>query len=65
VITINGNHIEWEEGLTVAKALAKMNYTFPKIIVRVNGEVVQQKKWSEFKVPDEAEVHAHHLIAGG
>jgi sulfur carrier protein len=65
VITVNGKQIEWEEDFTVDSVLKAMNYTFPKIVVRVNGEVVQQKKWSEFKVPDGAEVHAHHLIAGG
>lgn len=65
MITVNGKQIEWEEDFTVERVLKAMNYTFPKIVVRVNGEVVQQSKWSEFKVPDGAEVHAHHLIAGG
>lgn len=65
MITVNGNQIEWEEDLTVESLLKKMNYTFPKIVVRVNGKVVEQKKWTVFKVPDDAEVQAHHLIAGG
>jgi sulfur carrier protein len=65
MIDINGHKVEWVEGITVEKLLQKMNYTFPKIVVRVNGKVVEQKKWSEFKVPDEAKVQAHHLIAGG
>ena len=65
MITVNGNQIEWEEDLTVESLLKKMNYTFPKIVVRVNGKVVEQKKWTVFKVPDGSEVQAHHLIAGG
>ena len=65
VITVNSNQIEWEENLTVESLLKKMNYTFPKIVVRVNGKVVEQKMWSAYKVPDDAEVQAHHLIAGG
>ncbi len=65
VIMVNGKQIEWEENLTIKSLLKKMNYTFPKIVVRVNGKVVEQKKWAEFKVPDQAEVQAHHLIAGG
>jgi sulfur carrier protein len=65
VIVVNGNNIEWEENLTVTDLLEKMNYTFPKIVVRVNGKVIDQKQWQEYKVPDGAEIHAHHLIAGG
>lgn len=65
MITVNSNQIEWEENLTVESLLKKMNYTFPKIVVRVNGKVVEQKMWSAYKVPDDAEVQAHHLIAGG
>ena len=65
VITVNGKQIEWEENLTVDRVLKTMNYTFPKIVVRVNGKVVEQKMWSAYKVPDDAEMQAHHLIAGG
>ncbi len=65
MIRVNGNQVEWEENLTVESLLKKMNYTFPKIVVRVNGKVVEQKKWPVFMVPDDAEVQAHHLIAGG
>ncbi len=65
MITVNGNRVEWEEELTVQSLLEKMNYTFPKIVVRINGKVIEQTKWADHKVPDNAEVQAHHLIAGG
>jgi thiamine biosynthesis protein ThiS len=65
MIEINGKLTEWEEGMTVEKLLARMNYTFPKIVVRVNGKVVEKHDWPAYPVPDEAVVQAHHLIAGG
>ena len=65
MIEVNGKQVEWEEGLTVEKLLAKMNYTFPKIVVRVNGKVVEKNDWPFHPVPDNAVVQAHHLIAGG
>jgi sulfur carrier protein len=65
MIEVNGNQVEWEEGLTVEILLAKMNYTFPKIVVRVNGKVVEKPDWPAYPVPDNAAVQAHHLIAGG
>ena len=65
MIEINGNIIEWENNMTVEKLLKRMNYTFPKIVVRVNGQVIDNKEWASYVVPDDAVVQAHHLIAGG
>jgi sulfur carrier protein len=65
MVTVNGKQVEWEEGMTVEKLLERMNYTFPKIIVRVNGRLVEKADWPDFPVPDQAVVDAHHLIAGG
>jgi sulfur carrier protein len=65
MIDINGHKVEWVEGITVEKLLQKMNYTFPKIVVRVNGRVIEQHQWAEHHIPDCAKVQAHHLIAGG
>lgn len=65
MIEINGNLIEWENNMTVEKLLKRMNYTFPKIVVRVNGKVIEKKEWASYIVPDGAVVQAHHLIAGG
>jgi sulfur carrier protein len=65
MIEVNGKQVDWEEGLTVTMLLDKLNYTFPKIIIRVNGRVIDQKRWSEYIIPDQSVVQAHHLIAGG
>jgi len=65
MITVNGLELAWEEGMTVADLLDKMNYTFPKIVVRVNGKVIKQQHWHVYLIPDQADVQAHHLIAGG
>ncbi len=65
MVTVNGNEVKWEEDLTVEKLMQKMNYTFSMIVVKVNGVTVAKKDWPEYKVPDNAVVQAHHLIAGG
>lgn len=65
MITVNNRQVEWEEGMTVESLLEKMNYTFPKIVIRVNGKVIARELWGNYKIPDHAEVQAHHLIAGG
>lgn len=57
--------IEWEEGMTVSDLLERLNYTFPHIIVKVNGEAVPREEYSDRAIPDDADVRTIHLIAGG
>ncbi len=65
MIEINGTKLDWEEGMTVKRILEIMNYTFPMIIVRVNGELVNKEDWDQHQVPRGAKVQALHQIAGG
>lgn len=64
-ITVNGNTVEWEPGLTVTALLAKMNYTFRMLVVKVNGSLVKKDRYAETLVPAGAEVAVIHLISGG
>jgi sulfur carrier protein len=65
MITVNGKEVAYEEGMTVKRLLEIMNYTFPMIIVRVNGKLVLREDWDTFVIPPEAKVQALHQIAGG
>jgi sulfur carrier protein len=66
MILVNNRHeLEWETGLTVSDVLARMNYTFPHIIVSVNGDIVRKEAYDDYLIPDEADVRVIHLIAGG
>lgn len=57
--------IAWEEGLTVARLLERLRFTFPHIIVSINGELVRRDEYGTRAVPDEADVRVVHLMAGG
>lgn len=65
MITVNGEKVEWREGMTIRDILEEMNYTFPMLVISVNGEVVLRDRWNEFRVPDGAEVKVIHMMAGG
>ena len=66
VIRVNNrDEIEWEEGLTVSALLERFRYTFPHIIVKVDGEVVPRDDYATRAIPDDADVWVIHLIAGG
>jgi len=65
VIAVNGRDFEWRKGLTVQAILDQLKYTSPRIVVKVNGEVVRQKDWKTFVVDDGDDLRAIHLIGGG
>ena len=64
-ITVNNHEIDWHEGMTIKDMLAKMNYTFAMIVVKIDGKVYQRDTWATTVVPDGSVVDAIHLISGG
>jgi thiamine biosynthesis protein ThiS len=64
-ITVNGNTIPWEEGMTVRRVLEVMNYTFRMLVIKIDGQLVKREAWEQTTVPAGAEVSVFHLISGG
>jgi len=66
VIRVNNrDEVEWEEGLAVSDLLERFRYTFPHIIVKINGEVIPCEEYPTRAIPDGVDVWVIHLIAGG
>jgi thiamine biosynthesis protein ThiS len=66
VITVNRQHtLEWRPELRVADVLATLRYTFPHIIVAINGKLVPHDAYAATSIPDGADVRVVHLTAGG
>lgn len=64
-ITVNGNIIEWREGMTVTDVLSVMKYTFKLLVVHVNENNIKRDDWPKTLVPEGAEVKVIHLMSGG
>lgn len=65
MVALNGESIEYEEGMTVTSLLEKCRYTFPLIIVKVNGSFVPRRYFDSHLVMDGDEIDAIHLMSGG
>ena len=65
VIVNNRDKVDWQEEMTVADLLEKMNYVFDMITVHVNGTFVPKEDYDEYIIPDHAEVGVFHLAHGG
>ena len=45
MIKVNGRDRKWEENLTVELLLERCKYTFPLIMVKVNGKYIPKEKY--------------------
>ena len=64
-LVVNGDPLDWREGMTVRDVLRAKNYVFKLIIVTVNGTLVPRGSYDEAPVPAGADVKVVHLISGG
>ena len=66
MIKVNGENLEWRDGMTVQDVLDAKNYTFRMISVWINGKPVQRREdYPVTPVPDESDVQVIHMISGG
>lgn len=65
MIKLNNRDYEWQEGLTVEELMKLNNFTYARIIVYLNAEVVSAEDYASTMIYDGDEVKAIHLMAGG
>lgn len=53
------------DSLNVNELLKLKNYTFPMIIVKINGKLVKKEDYPVSVIKDGDDVTALHLISGG
>ena len=65
MITLNNREFPWHEGLTVQKLLEENDYVYRRIVVKVNGQLIDEADWPQKEIRDGDDVSAMHLMAGG
>jgi sulfur carrier protein len=65
MLQVNGEPLDWQEGLTVRGVLRARNYIFPLLIVTIDGRLVRREEYDNTPVPDGATVKVVHLMSGG
>lgn len=51
--------------MTVKDLLLRMNYTFPRLVISINGAVVPHDAYPTTEIPEGADVRVIHMMAGG
>ncbi len=65
MISVNGDPMEWKEGLTVRGIINYKRYVFPLLGVWINDVPVSRDDFDDTTVPDKAKVQVIHMISGG
>jgi thiamine biosynthesis protein ThiS len=65
MIKVNGRDREWKKDLTVVLLLERCKYTFPLIMVKINGKYISREKYKDTAIMDGDDVQVIHSIAGG
>lgn len=65
MITVNGSPHPWRDGMTVRDVLEERRFTFPLLVVRIDGRLVPRGDYASTSVPDGSDVDVMHLMSGG
>jgi sulfur carrier protein len=64
-LQVNGNEVELREGASVQELLTAMRYSFPLIVIKVNGILVPREGYATATLKEGDLVDAYHLVSGG
>lgn len=65
MILVNGREFEWQDGLTVKRLIEIKKFTYPRISVIINKNMIQSEEYSTTVIHDGDDVQVLHLMAGG
>lgn len=65
MIRLNNRPYPYTQGLTIAALLKAENFIYPRIVVHLNGVLVEPERYGDTPIHDGDTVLAVHLMAGG
>jgi thiamine biosynthesis protein ThiS len=65
MINVNGDPMEWRDGMSVQDILDAKKYKFPMLIVNVGDEYIPKESYASAMVSDGASVKVIHMLSGG
>jgi len=65
IITLNNRPYPYKDGATIGSLMVENNFEFAAIIVKINGEIIEEENWSSAAVAAGDNVEIIHLFGGG
>jgi thiamine biosynthesis protein ThiS len=64
-LNVNNKSIDFVENETISELLTRLRFTFPLVIVKINGIIIPRNTFSKEIIPDNADIKVIHMISGG
>jgi len=64
-IQLNNRPYPYKDGATISSLMAENNFDFAAIIVKINGEIIEEDDWLTAAVFTGDNVEIIHLFGGG
>jgi len=64
-IQLNNRPYPYKDGATVGSLMIENNFDFAAIIVKINGDIIEEEDWSSAAVSAGDNVEIIHLFGGG
>ena len=65
MVKVNDLNVEYTPGMNVSDVIMKCKFTFPLLIVKIDGVYVPRDMYNQTAVPDGSTLDIVHLISGG
>jgi len=64
-LSVNNKQISYIEQETVVALLKRLNFTFPLLVVKINGTLIPRESYDTTIIPKDASIQIIHMISGG
>ena len=65
MLTVNNTEHPFHEGMTIKTLMDEKGFVFHRIIVKVNGSLIEDSSYANTVLSDGDTVEAIHIFAGG
>ena len=65
MLTVNNSGHPFRDGMTIKNLMDEKGFVFHRIIVKLNGQVVEDANYADTVLHDGDNVQAIHVFAGG
>ena len=61
----NRPYPDWHEGLTIRGVMEHMKFTWPKLVVKVNGQLIWPEDYDKVTLEEADDLKIYHLLGAG
>lgn len=55
----------YRKDMTISDVIEVMRFTYPRLVIKVNGRLIQKSEYNSTILNENDDVKIHHLLAGG